>query len=843
MKTKALLSSAHRSNGLAPDGSQGFQLDAGINAFGGAFTDFDKKNFRLHFRSEYGASKLDFPLFEGFDEGVTPATDSFDQLEFRSGSHDRNQRGFGLSNRFVDETLLDAGHNVPHGRFVHIYINGEYWGQYHMRERWNDDFLASYYGGDEEDYEAINGNINNGNSTPNGWSPGDVFDGSGAAWDNVNAIVNTNSLSASQRFAALQQTVDLDEYVDYMLVWIAGQAENEYRSGGSTDGSVPYTFYLNDADGWLRDPVDGSGGQGGDKTGNAGPANILGRLVSEGDPEFMTYYADRIQNMFFNDGPLSTAQSTARLQEIIDQVDQSVILESARWSFSGEPGGGSLLVSQFEDRSQNALDVILPSILEAPVNRNDPRNIIERFRDRNVFPDFDAPEHLINGVIQDGGLISAGDQLTLSADDTIYFTLDGTDPRLPGGGISSNAILFSSSSSPVVLNSSTDVQSRSFSGGQWSALNSATFVIAGTQTAPQVINSIRDGGGVLARPDLMSTYSVTFDQDVNVSAGDLLVGNETFGVLVNTSGVGFSYNASTFTATWNFDSLPDLEASFYTLGLSNSITSTNGGEALDGDGDGAVGGSYFETIYVAIPGDANLDGDVEVNDINIFLGTNTGDGATVLSNLGAPGTFNWSQGDFNADGDVDSSQLNIFSGVQSGDYAVFLANLGRNVRPANSQFVTSQPVVSQPVVSQPVISQPVAAALVSLPVFSSVQSSFSVSEPIESSASVASDASVELSSFSSELLTNFVPASESALSGAQASFNGLNQDLGQLSSTTEASEADEANDRLGVAVDSSLELRGAHQLLDDIFSRDFDVAEYEVEGEADEADIFDFEIA
>ena len=298
---------------LTNDESEGFQIDAGIAGFGGnSTTDFEKKSFRLFFRGQYGASELEFPLFEGFDDGVTPAVETFDQLEFRSGYHDRAGRGFGLSNRFVDETLLDAGHNVPHGRFVHVYINGEYWGQYHMRERWNDDFLASYYGGEEESYEAINGNINNGNSTPNGWDPGRPFDGPGTAWDNINNIVADNSLSASQRFEALSQTVNLPEYIDYMLVWMAGQAENEYRSGGSIDGSVPYTFYLNDADGWLRDPVAGSGGQRGDKTGNAGPANILGRLVSDGDPEFMTFYADRIQRMFLNDGPLSTAQSTAR---------------------------------------------------------------------------------------------------------------------------------------------------------------------------------------------------------------------------------------------------------------------------------------------------------------------------------------------------------------------------------------------------------------------------------------------------------------------------------------------------------------------------------------------------
>ena len=353
--------------------------------------------------------------------------------------------------------------------------------------------------------------------------------------------------------------------------------------------------------------------------------------------------------------------------------------------------------------------------------------------------------------------------------------------------------------------------------------------------------------GELTRPDLLSTYSVTFDQGVNVSAGDLLVGNQTFGVLVDMSDIGFSYNASTFTATWDFSSLPDMDASYYTFGLSNSITSTGGGESLDGDGDGDVGGSYFETIYVAIPGDANLDGDVEVNDINIFAGTNTGDGATVLSNLGAPGTYNWSQGDFNADGDVDSSQLNIFSGVQSGDYAVFLANLGRNVRPGSSQPVTSQPlvsqpvvVVSQPVVSQPLVSQPVSspsvtAAPVASPVSLTVQASSNVVESIDSTspvaavAPVASVAAVELTSFSSAVLSSSALVSASELTGAQASVDVPDEDSRQLASVTAVS---------APSVDSAtvdLGLGGAHELLDGIFAGDIADSQHDAASDTDEA--------
>lgn len=432
---------------LAPDGSAGFQVDAGIEPFGGGFTDFAKRNFRVSFRSQYGTSRLEFPLFEGFDNGVTPAATSFDALDFRAGSHDRSQRGFGLSNRFVDETLLDAGHVSTHGRFVHVYLNGQYWGQYHLRERFNDDFLASYHGGDEEDYELINGNANQGAN----FGPGEVQSGSGVRWATVNDIVNNPGLSPSQRFAALQETVNLEQYIDWLLIFMAGQSENEFRAGASADGSVDFIFQLNDADGWLRDPIDGSGGQGGDKTDEEGPADILQVLLADGDPEFLTFYADRIQRMFFNDGPLSIGQSTARLQELIDQVQLSVILEEARWGGNGgtaDPTSGSLSVAEFNSRAQDALNRVLPNI----VQRNDGRlNIIERLRNRGVFPNVDAPEILVSGTPQYSGQISNNSVLSFSADSTVFYTLDGSDPRSPGGGFNPNVLTFNTGTTQSTL--------------------------------------------------------------------------------------------------------------------------------------------------------------------------------------------------------------------------------------------------------------------------------------------------------------------------------------------------------------------------------------------------------
>ena len=188
------------------------------------------------------------------------------------------------------------------------------------------------------------------------------------------------------------------------------------------------------------------------------------------------------------------------------------------------------------------------------------------------------------------------------------------------------------------------------------------YELQSTTIGPRVISTVRDEGGVLARPDLLSTFVVTFDQDVDVDAGDLSIRNDTLGSLADTSDIDFTYVVSnnTFTATWDFSSLV-LDAAFYTFELSDSITGIVGGLGLDGNNDSTVGGTYVEEVYVAIPGDANLDGRVNV----------LGDAFILIGNLGTTTNLAFADGNFNGDGLVDVL----------GDAFILINNLGTDVRP------------------------------------------------------------------------------------------------------------------------------------------------------------------
>ena len=179
--------------------------------------------------------------------------------------------------------------------------------------------------------------------------------------------------------------------------------------------------------------------------------------------------------------------------------------------------------------------------------------------------------------------------------------------------------------------------------------------------APAVLDTFRDEGGVLARPDLLTTYSVSFDADVNVERDDLIIASELFdGVTIDLSAVTFSYDVATQTATWDFGSLI-LGAGFYSFELSDNIVSDGGNTGLDGDGDNAPGGNFIDSIYVALPGDANLDGRVDV----------LNDAFALVANLDTTGGATWALGDFNGDGNVDVL----------GDAFILIGNLGRSVAP------------------------------------------------------------------------------------------------------------------------------------------------------------------
>ncbi len=398
---------------LFPDGTEGFHLDAGVEHYGGHSLIYPKKSMRLSFKREYGAAKLHYNLFGD------NAAQEFDQFILRTGSHDTmfwidpgtGSRGTYLRGRWSSDRQLEMGHPAPHGYFVHVYINGTYWGQHQLMERPNAAFLASYFGGSKEDYDAINKGL--------------VIDGNADAW---NAMV-----ASTGNYASLQQYMDVTSYADYMLLEFYGGNDWDWRgyqnwmAARKREAGAGYQFFAWDNDIKLRrDPGTNIVGSRG------GPADMWWSIRQH--EEFRMLLADRAQKLFLDDGMLTDGRVIADLDALAARIDTSIIAETARWGRSGAVVSGCTEGCYWNDYTP---DVWLDELdwMKYTFVPGRATTVLGQLRTAGLFPLIDAPS-----LSPHGGLINTGQVVMLTAPTGIlYYTLDGSDPRLPGGAVSPDA--------------------------------------------------------------------------------------------------------------------------------------------------------------------------------------------------------------------------------------------------------------------------------------------------------------------------------------------------------------------------------------------------------------------
>jgi len=174
--------------------------------------------------------------------------------------------------------------------------------------------------------------------------------------------------------------------------------------------------------------------------------------------------ADRAQKHFFNNGILTPDRVTDDLQELAMEIQTSIIAETARWGASR-----NYTPATWQDHLNIVRTQIVPQRTAV---------VVQQMRAAGVFPLIDAP---IFG--RHGGLVPSGFELTIGAPSgTIYYTLDGSDPRRTDGGIHGTAYANS-----VELSESTIVKARAFDGTEWSALNEAHFLVGRPAMADNLV--------------------------------------------------------------------------------------------------------------------------------------------------------------------------------------------------------------------------------------------------------------------------------------------------------------------------------------------------------------------
>ncbi|MGE0019036.1 MAG: lamin tail domain-containing protein [Draconibacterium sp.] len=502
---------------INPDGSPGFNIDAGLRIRGGwsRHGDYPKHAFRFFFRSDYGEGKLKYPLFG--DEGVN----EFDKIDLRTGQNYAWANGgdhakYQTLNRdlFSRDTQRDM--NQPHtrSRAYHLYLNGLYWGLYQTQERSEASFAESYFGGGTDDYDVIKVDI------------GDNFnlyeieatDGNTASWEKIWTLcqsgftTNTNYFkllgfnTSGIRDTALPIMVDIDNLIDYMLVIFYGgnfdapvskfsnndNPNNFYAIYDRTDKNQGYRFFAHDAEhSLLTDAVSpGIGIQ--ENRVNLGtvqdmyvnrfqkfhPQWLHFRLLS--NAEYRQRFADRVYKHFFNQGALTPDSCKARFKKTADEIDMAIIAESARWGDSK-----SNWARTKDDHWLPAVNQVLNDYLPY---RSD--IVLQQLIAENLYFTIQPPVFKHNGTVITDEKITISENYGLllehsNAAGEIFYTTNGTDPRTIGGGTATTAINVGNSKS-ISITPGTILKSRVKNGSNWSALHEIYFDDSGLFTAFKV---------------------------------------------------------------------------------------------------------------------------------------------------------------------------------------------------------------------------------------------------------------------------------------------------------------------------------------------------------------------
>ncbi|HEY7115819.1 MAG TPA: lamin tail domain-containing protein, partial [Tepidisphaeraceae bacterium] len=459
---------------ILPDGSsEGFQINADMQMEGGAGRgpQFEKHSFRFFFKAGYGPTKLVYPLF---GDG---ATDTFDNLTIRAGFNDTwswgDDRTQFLRVQFANMTELAMGQPASRGTFVNLYVNGLYWGLYNPLERPDGTFSAAYMGGEKEQYDVINSGAPAGGST-------------GQSWNDLMNFFGTYDVSTPAGFQRLQgnnpdgtrntnfpDLLDVSNYIDYMLMnFYIGNTDwpghNYYASRLDTPDSTGFKMLPWDSEmaldgGWANIGVNATG------VGSAGNDVAKPYFYLRNNPEFRMMFADHVQRFMFNGGALTPAASIARYQAMANQIDAAVVGESARW---GDIPSTTGTVPHTQAQWRNERDYLLNTFFPQRTAL-----VLQQLRGANLFPSIDAPSFAVNGTPKYGGTFLPNDLLTISGSGgTVYYTLDGSDPRLPGGAVSPTALIYSAGST-ITLTKGVEVKARVFTNGTWSALADAGFYV------------------------------------------------------------------------------------------------------------------------------------------------------------------------------------------------------------------------------------------------------------------------------------------------------------------------------------------------------------------------------
>jgi len=315
---------------VAYSGEDGvFSKDCSMNLHGmTTVTAFSKKTFAVRFKDCY-----DGPLhYDVFEDGEVT---TFSSLLIRTSHEDAVSSQ--MHDVMISHVASECSDTVlsQKYKYVALYLNGEYWGLYTIRERHSEEHFASYMGHPAEGVTIVRTMVQEDNSLK------ELFE-----------LCRYSNLLSEENFAFAESVMDLDSYMDWLIF-------ESYMA--NIDIYENLRFYHSEADGLWRMGLSDL------------DLGIVGTYEAFEMQRFAFHHEWLISDLLANEtfqerlayrlaellaGPLSDENMIALINELADTIRPETVWEEARWGTPVESWENSvrIMINFCDGRARQMVD-------------------------------------------------------------------------------------------------------------------------------------------------------------------------------------------------------------------------------------------------------------------------------------------------------------------------------------------------------------------------------------------------------------------------------------------------------------------------------------------------------
>jgi hypothetical protein len=208
------------------DGTRVLAQSIGIRLHGGASRSFPFKSFRIYARKEYDTNnKFTYDFFSNSlitaitKNGTTENLTSFKRLILRNGGNEGDAWDSTMfRDVLIQSTMTNTNLDLQAFLPTIAFLNGEFYGIMNMIERQDEKYISARYDVPEENVAIYDFWYDE-----NGVQQTELVSGKDEDLDfyhNIIAFIKNNDLSIEKNYLKVNEWMDLDNYIDYLIVQI-----------------------------------------------------------------------------------------------------------------------------------------------------------------------------------------------------------------------------------------------------------------------------------------------------------------------------------------------------------------------------------------------------------------------------------------------------------------------------------------------------------------------------------------------------------------------------------------------------------------------------------------------